>query len=397
MMFLIRQPLFLLLLLTQQLAAAVAFSIQQERWDYKGHPIGYDQAGSVESSSTPIVLLNGFGVGSFHQHRLMEQLCTTTTSQRSIYGMDYLGQGRSWPRDCNDGFGTSEQDLQYSGDLWVDQAIQFIEQVVLPNQNNKQNKKKKPVQKVHLVGNSVGGHLAVFLACLRPDLVESVTLLNATPVWGLNLPGWSGSLPAPTVPRIIGRYMFDRMRDFGTIRRFLENSYFSEQAYDDELVRQIRECTEGNGGHAAFASIMWSPPVRAVKDEADSSSAKGFYDCLAALECDVLVVFGKDDPWCKPAFAKKMLQALDTRQPDKVHRYVELSNVGHCPNHEAPQAVSQLLQLWVNAADNRRSLQLVNGPTETFTEQWGDITVQELGTDSIPMGLMDRVATAFVG
>jgi hypothetical protein len=85
------------------------------------------------------------------------------------------------------------------------------------------------------------------------------------PIGTLSIFNRSGLLPAPTVPRIIGRYLFDRMRDFGTIRRFLENSYYSSEAYDDELVRQIRACTEGSGGHAAFASIMWSPPVGAVK------------------------------------------------------------------------------------------------------------------------------------
>jgi pimeloyl-ACP methyl ester carboxylesterase len=188
------QSLFLLLSLCC-VGYAAGFSIQQEHWMYKGHPIGYDQAsanndaGTTSSGEvkTPIVLLNGFGVGSFHQHRLMEQLCRMDRAlggSHVVYGMDYLGQGRSWPHDCQDGFGSNERDLQYSGDMWVDQAIQFIEQVVLQNRQHSASKK------VHLVGNSVGGHLAVFVAALRPDLIASITLLNATPVWGLNLPGW---------------------------------------------------------------------------------------------------------------------------------------------------------------------------------------------------------------
>jgi hypothetical protein len=120
---------------------------------------------------------------------------------------------------------------------------------------------------------------------------------------------------------------------------------------------------------------------------------------LAALECDVLIVFGKDDPWCKPAFAKKMLQSLDTRHPDKVHRYVELSNVGHCPNHEAPQAVAQLLGLWINAATTteRRTMELVQGQEQVFREQWGDIIAKERQKDAILLGIVDRLATAFVG
>lgn len=175
--------------------------IQQGTWIYKGHPIGYEEAKQQrveginnkenESRKEPIFLLNGFGVGSFHQHRLMQRLLeqekgsnnNSQQSGRAIFSMDYLGQGRSWPQDCNDGLSEAEAGLIYSGDTWVDQAIQFMEQVIIPQSGGN-------TTKVHLVGNSVGGHLAVFLAALRPDLVESVCLLNATPVWGLNLPGW---------------------------------------------------------------------------------------------------------------------------------------------------------------------------------------------------------------
>ena len=110
-----------------------------------------------------------------------------------------------------------------------------------------------------------------------------------------------------------------------------------------------------------------------------------------------------------------MLQALEKRHPEKVHRYVELSNVGHCPNHEAPQAVARLLSAWADAAPatstannnninnnnnnvcNRRTVQLVPRGKETFREQWGEITVQERQPDEIPVSFVDRLATAFVG
>jgi hypothetical protein len=50
---------------------------------------------SVMAEEEPILLLNGFGVGSFHQHRLIPYLlCNDSESnQRSVYCMDYLGQG----------------------------------------------------------------------------------------------------------------------------------------------------------------------------------------------------------------------------------------------------------------------------------------------------------------
>ena len=47
----------------------------------------------------------------------------------------------------------------------------------------------------------------------------------------------SGTLPAPAIPRVIGRYLFDRMRDLNTIRKFLDNSYANKGGYDETLVR----------------------------------------------------------------------------------------------------------------------------------------------------------------
>jgi pimeloyl-ACP methyl ester carboxylesterase len=82
---------------------------------------------------------------------------------------------------------------------WADQVISFIEDVLLPNHPCKDGHHVK----IHLVGNSVGGHLSVLLALKRPDLIESICLLNATPVWGLNLPGWSGEKARRVVDNLL--------------------------------------------------------------------------------------------------------------------------------------------------------------------------------------------------
>ena len=156
-------------------------------------------------------------------------------------------------------------------------------------------------------------------------------------------------------------------------------------------MHQIRGCTLGNGGHAAFASILWSPPLKK-----SSLVNADFEQCLSSLQCDVLLIFGKDDPWCKPAFAKKMLLALDNREPTKVHRYIEFENVGHCPNHEAPQAVAKVFGSWAEAENrNEDHLTLVNG-REVIHEPWGDVAMSEKKQEDIPLSFLDKVATTFV-
>ena len=366
-----------LLVISGYAVGQTSCSIESKSWDFRGHFIGYEVANKKPSQNEPILLLNGFGVGSFHQHRLIPELIARDENQ-VVYGMDYLGQGRSWPVDCDDGNSENENGLLYSADMWVEQIICFIEQVIQSD------------GKVHLVGNSIGGHLATVVASRRPDLVASVSLLNATPVWGLNLPGWSGKLPPPAIPRKIGRILFDWIRDLGTIEKYLETAYANRNAFGQELMSQIRGCTEGKGGHAAFSSILWSPPATYQGD------AKNFYQVLSQLQCDVLLLFGQDDPWCKPAFAKRMIQSLSDRETT-THccRYLQLSNVGHCPNHEAPKAVGKAVSAWVRAAD-RRKASLVEGSKEVFHEDWGDIAMQELGAHEIQVGLIDMLAATFV-
>lgn len=127
-------------------AKCESFVIQPKLWEYRSADIGYEIAhlvvegrnesvassrlavdnniGTLQDSDTedPILLLNGFGVGSFHQHRLIPELLRSTHDDsnnipsRTVYCMDYLGQGRSWPKDCQDGQSKNELGLQYSAE-----------------------------------------------------------------------------------------------------------------------------------------------------------------------------------------------------------------------------------------------------------------------------------------
>jgi pimeloyl-ACP methyl ester carboxylesterase len=224
---------------------------------------------------------------------LYQHQSSDVNTKYNIYGIDYLGQGKSWPENCNDGMSEDEQNLGYSADLWIDQLTSFIQQVITPSTS----------QKVHIVGNSVGGYLGTILSYRHPELVETLTLLNATPVWGLNLPMWDGKLPAPPLPKFVGRALFDTIRNLDVIDKYLDVAYVYKQAYDGtfddsfddnqtiSLNLKIRGCTEGKGGHAAFASILWSPPA-STSDENGNIQAIGFYDVLKELPIDILLLFG---------------------------------------------------------------------------------------------------------
>eukprot|EP00581_Thalassiosira_minuscula_P017468 CAMPEP_0183731112 /NCGR_PEP_ID=MMETSP0737-20130205/34470_1 /TAXON_ID=385413 /ORGANISM="Thalassiosira miniscula, Strain CCMP1093" /LENGTH=520 /DNA_ID=CAMNT_0025963771 /DNA_START=20 /DNA_END=1579 /DNA_ORIENTATION=+ len=415
--------------------------LELKTWMFRNKfPIAYEVAKSTKNANSnaddveivPILLLNGFGVGSFHQHSLMRQLLLlqqqqdeenerSSSSKREyvIYGIDYLGQGKSWPSNCNDGDSEDELDLGYSADMWLDQLQGFIEEVILPSSTSNSDNAEK---KVHLVGNSVGGYLSTILTSRIPTKISSLTLMNATPVWGLNLPGWNGRLPAPPLPKIVGRTLFDVIRDLDTIDKYLEAAYVRREAfdgtYDDGFHREcdgsvgasttlgqkIRGCTMGKGGHAAFASILWSAPASEFDGEKLTSTPADFYGTLETLPVDVLLLFGADDPWCTPAVAKRMHTTLTDggendendggrRNASWAQRYISIQNVGHCPNHEAPHAVARVLSSWIDASSGRNEAPLVFD-NDQINEPWGVVGLREVSIEeSRDLGLMDKIVS----
>lgn len=392
--------------------------------DFSNHPTYYEVADAIDddgnpildSNKTPLLLLNGFAMGTFYQRRLIHELLQQEEHRgRRIFCVEYLGQGRSWPRNCKNGNGASERGLRYCEQTWLEQILDFI-------QGSTVQTDKKSISRIHIVGNSIGGHLAVCVAASRPDLVESICLLNATPFWGLNLPGWSGYLPVPKFCEKVAGLIYDQLSDLTNLKWLLGRAYANAnepimESHLDSLARNMRACTMHPGGRAAFASMLWSPPVAVPifalqssdkdHDEQEPSYAS-FDECFAMLQCNVLLLYGRQDPLCGPGFAKLMLQKLEgqthNHRPLSVHsarRYVELSPVGHCPNDEAPRAVATLLTRWMKnpLASLIVPSKMRTGDTpekESVMEEWGEVFMQELEEPDIsPSNGVDEVKMRF--
>lgn len=59
----------------------------------------------------------------------------------------------------------------------------------------------------------------------------------------------------------------------------------------------------------------------------------------------VRVCAGRDDPWVVPIWG----QRLKRLKPEAT--YLELAPAGHCPHHEAPTAINNIIQTWVAAVE----------------------------------------------
>ena len=82
------------------------------------------------------------------------------------------------------------------------------------------------------------------------------------------------------------------MRSTTNIDELLQRTYVSSKALG-EIGAHIRRVTDASdGGHAAFASILWSPPASLPP------GCRTFSDALRAVRCRVLLLYGADDEWC---------------------------------------------------------------------------------------------------
>lgn len=106
--------------------------------------------------------------------------------------------------------------------------------------------------------------------------------------------------------------------------------YADDAAWDDRLVRDILKPTEHPHGHAAFTSILFAP-----------KAPMNFEGYLERVKAPILMLYGAQDPWVTPSWGQKAKR----QRPDA--RYIEISPAGHCPHHEAPEAVNTLVGEWI--------------------------------------------------
>ncbi|XP_073041656.1 pheophytinase, chloroplastic-like [Primulina eburnea] len=326
-------------------------------WEWKPNlNVHYETSGSENVNSPPVLFLPGFGVGSFHYEKQLKDL----GHDHRAWALDFLGQGKSLPlqdptfrsnagsKSALDGesnawgFGdeteTWAKDLVYSVDLWRDQVRYFIEEVI-----------KEPV---YLVGNSLGGFVALYFAASHPELVKGVILLNATPFWGF-LPNparyprfsrlfpWAGTFPLPSNVRKLVDIVWQKISDPKSIAEILKQVYADHLTNVDDVFSRIIETTQHPAAAASFVSIMFAPQAKL-----------SFKETLARCRIEnipVCLMYGKEDPWVRPVWGLQVKGAL----PDAP--YYEMSPAGHCPHDEVPEVVNYLLRGWIKNVESKGS------------------------------------------
>lgn len=180
------------------------------------------------------------------------------------------------------GFGYTERTgtVPYDLDGWTDHLVAFLDALDLP--------------RVHVVGNSFGGALALSVATRRPDLVDRLVLMGSVGVAFDITPGldavWGFEPSLESMRRLLDVFAHDR-------------SFVS-----GDLAASRLEAATRPGVQEAFSAMFPAPRQRSVDAlTIDEELVRG-------IDRPVLVVHGRDDRVIPLANSLRLLELIDHAQ-----------------------------------------------------------------------------------
>ncbi|HEY2957604.1 MAG TPA: alpha/beta hydrolase [Actinomycetota bacterium] len=238
-----------------------------------------DTGAPVGAAAPPVLLLHGSGPGvtaTANWHPIIPAL----SASRRVVAPDQLGFGRT---------ATGER-RTYGRAAWTDHALSLLDTLGIGT--------------VDIIGNSMGGAIALSIAAARPRAVRRLVLMGSMGVamalsQGLDVV-WGYTPGAEQMRRVIGLFAYNR------------------DLITDELVELRYRASLDPPVRDSWAAMFPEPRQRWVDDLALSG------DELTAIGAPVLLVHGRDDrvvPW-----RSSSAQLVDLLPDARLH---VLSRCGH--------------------------------------------------------------------
>jgi pyruvate dehydrogenase E2 component (dihydrolipoamide acetyltransferase) len=213
---------------------------------------------------------------------------TVLASDRAVYALDLPGHGRS-SKDVGDG----------SLETLANMLCEWLDTVGLP--------------RVHLVGHSMGGAIALAMALEHPDRVLSCTLIASAAL--------GSEIDADYLDGVVKA---DRRKQ---LKPYLERLFADPSLATRQLVDDVLKFKRVDGVREALTTLVGS-------FVADGKQARVYRDRLDEISVPILVIWGKNDRVLPPSHA----EALPERCEVEV-----LSDCGHMVQMEASGEVNRLI------------------------------------------------------
>lgn len=224
------------------------------------HDTGTDGGGTV-------LLLHGSGPGVSAWANWRGQLPVLSERHRVI-APDLVGFG----------FTEIREGQEYSREVWLRQVVDLLDAL--------------DVDRVHVVGNSFGGSMALALAIHHPERVAKVVLMGSVGV------------PFEITEGLDAVWGYEPSEE--TMGRLMRETFaYDASLITDELVASRYAASMRPGTREAFSSMFPAPRQRWVDAMAHPD------DAIRGIEAPTLLVHGRDDKVIPLATSLRLLDLVD--------------------------------------------------------------------------------------
>lgn len=251
------------------------------------------------SPQPPLLFIHGYGAMIEHwRHNLH-----IFAKQRQVFALDLLG------------FGESEKpNALYGLPLWAEQ-IRFFLQV-------------QQLERVVLVGHSMGGATSVWFAHHYPERLESLVLVDASGIFPDEINPLEKLLYRAVGSPIIGEAMFGLFANAFGARQSLVPTYYDVSKVTDELVEQFAKPLRSSGAMYAYLAPSRYPERFMLNTLPRPCNFKG----------RTLIIWGRHDMAFPP---EKILPKFKELLPQAQEVIIEKTR--HCPHDEDPHTFNAVL------------------------------------------------------
>ena len=236
----------------------------------------------VAGEGSPVLLVHGLGASMV----VWRENIAALAERFKVYVIDLPGHGD-----------TDKPDIEYDAESTIEYLRKFVEHL--------------GVDKIALVGNSLGGGLVLMTALAHPEIVSKLALVSSGSL-GREVSIW---LRLPSLP-VMGELLTKGPVD--STEFMLRKAFFDKSFATKELVTELRRTNRLSGGREAVLKIirnfisMWGVKRQYVRARD-----------VGSLEMPILVVWGAEDKMITPKHAYRA-----ARNNSRVDLHV-FSNCGH--------------------------------------------------------------------
>lgn len=205
------------------------------------------------------------------------------------------------------GFGYTEVSTDYEFDFmnsWIDQLLALLDGL--------------GIEKAHIVGNSFGGAVALWMAWRAPERTGRLVLMGA------------GGVPIVVGPELAALWGYKPSPE--SMRNAMSVMAHNQELITEELVEMRYRATLRPGAQEVFERVFPPPHQRWL--DAEALPIHG----LQAIENEVLLIHGREDRVVPPDASLTMHKLLKNSQ---LHM---IGNCGHWTMMEHPARFRQLVE-----------------------------------------------------